>query len=123
MFVEGEYVEGEYVEGEYVEFSPSDDELRIYYPVSIRWGDVRTIDTRLARAAQFRDGEEVWVAAPNAWSREHMSPETLELRTEPYPMCPDRFWLAGTMTPFDPFLTHERPDLPMVPHPLVYGRG
>lgn len=50
-----------------------------------------------------------------------MSPDTLMLRTEPHPECPKTFWLPGTMTPVHPLDVHERLDLPMVPHPLVYG--
>lgn len=114
LFLTGSY-------GQHVEIDASGELLTVYYPVRTWRESSGTLDPRLAAAARFRSGENAWVAGPNAWSREHMSPKTLMLRTEPHPECPEKFWLPGTMTPVHPLDIHERLDLPMVPHPLVYS--
>ena len=112
-----------FLDNEHVEYDAGNNEVSIYYPVRSNRGFGRVVDVRLARMARFRDGEKAWVAAPNPWSREDMSPDTLMLRTEPYSECPDVFWLSGSMTPVHPIDIHRQLDLPMVPHPLVYGAG
>ena len=113
LFLTGDY-------GQHVEIDPNGDLLTIYYPVRTWRGSSGTLDPRLATVARFRSGEKAWVAGPNVWSREHMSPETLMLRTEPHPECPEKFWLPGTMTPVHPLDINGRLKLPMVPHPAVY---
>lgn len=116
LFLTGRY-------GQHVDIDANGDLLTIYYSVRTWRGSSGTLDPRLATVARFRSGERAWVAGPNAWSREHMSPETLMLRTEPHPECPERFWLPGTMTPAHPLDVDERLELPMVPHPAVYATG
>jgi len=112
-----------FLDKEYVEYDSQRNEISIYYPVRTNWDSGYGVDPRLARMAKLRDGERVWVAWPNAWSREDMSPETLMLRTEPHPECPDEFWLPGTMRPVHPLDINKRLDLPLVPHPRLYGTG
>lgn len=112
-----------FLDNDYVTYDEYSNAISVYYPVWVEMNNRLEIDPRLARIATLRDGQHVWVASPNAWSREHLSPETLMLRTEPYPECPERFWLPGAMTPVHPLDINERLELPMVPHPAVYAAG